>query len=77
MTSPQVPQNLTLEEAASIPAGVLTAVHALYTDVIPHLQLGGANLTPFWRDGGRDKYSGTPIVVIGGASSNGQFGNVV
>ncbi|KAK7679613.1 hypothetical protein QCA50_017324 [Cerrena zonata] len=68
----QVPSNLTKDEAATISGGLVTSVHALYTDYIPTTKMGGANLIPFWREGGRGKYAGTPLVVFGGASSNGQ-----
>lgn len=34
----------------------------------------GAGLQPPWEEGGRGKYAGQPIVIFGGASSVGQFG---
>ncbi|KAK7679616.1 hypothetical protein QCA50_017327 [Cerrena zonata] len=67
----EVPSNMSHDEASTLPACALTAVHAFYTDYIPTHDIGGANLVPFWKEGG--KYAGTPIVVFGGASSNGQF----
>ncbi len=36
--------------------------------------LGGAALTPFWEDGAEGSAAGHSIVVFGGSSSVGQFG---
>lgn len=35
---------------------------------------GGADLVAPWKEGGRGKYAGQPIVVFGGSTSIGQFG---
>jgi len=34
---------------------------------------GLAHLAP-WEEGGKDKYAGRPIVIMGGTSSLGQYG---
>ncbi|EGO00283.1 hypothetical protein SERLA73DRAFT_180782 [Serpula lacrymans var. lacrymans S7.3] len=64
----KIPDNISLDQAASIPAGLTTAVDALYSPK-PH----GLAFTPPWEEGGRGKYTGKSIVVLGGASAVGQF----
>ena len=66
----QVPHTISFDEAASIPLGLSTAAAGLY---LPSEGRGGANLVAPWK-GGRGKYAGQPIVVIGGSSSVGQYG---
>lgn len=68
----QVPSNITLDVAAAIPLALATGTFALYDS--RHPPRGGLALTPPWEDGGRGKYSGEAIVIAGGASSVGQFG---
>ena len=70
----QVPSYLSFDQAASSPASLISASHALYTDYVPSIESGGANLTPFWREGGDKKYVGQSIVILGGSSANGQYG---
>ncbi|KAH9933259.1 chaperonin 10-like protein [Amylocystis lapponica] len=65
----KLPNNVSLDDAASIPVGLLTAALGLYAERHAH---GGAGLTPPWA-GGREKYAGKPIVVFGGSSSVGQY----
>ncbi len=72
--SMQLPSSLTFEQGASIPAVLTTAVTGLYGGKIPTGELRGAGLTPPWAEGGHGKYAGTPILVLGGASSVGQQG---
>ncbi|EKM51409.1 uncharacterized protein PHACADRAFT_263510 [Phanerochaete carnosa HHB-10118-sp] len=64
----KIPPNLTLDQAASIPLAAAAAAVGLYyrtgTDVI--------SLTAPWEKGGRGKYAGEPILVIGGSSAVGQ-----
>ncbi|KAI0819843.1 GroES-like protein [Trametes gibbosa] len=65
-----IPSNLSFEAASTIPSGVATAALPLYN------QAPGApsvRLTPPWEEGGRGKYAGKPIFILGGASSMGQF----
>ncbi|KAI0033277.1 GroES-like protein [Vararia minispora EC-137] len=66
----KIPENLTYEQAATVPLGFSTAAVGLYAPFAPR---GGAGLTPPWEEGGRGKYAGKPALVIGGASSVGQF----
>jgi len=66
----KIPSNLSFDQAASIPVALSAAAFGLYGDKV---QQGGAALTAPWRNGGRGKYAGQPIVVLGGASSVGQY----
>ena len=69
----KIPSNLSFDQAASLPGGVITAALGLY-DTRPGL---GAGLVAPWEEGGRGKYAGQPIVVIGGSSSVGQCGELL
>ncbi|KAF7789621.1 hypothetical protein EIP86_000567 [Pleurotus ostreatoroseus] len=70
----KVPSNLTLDQAASVPQAFDTALIGLYCHPENN---GGANLTPFWRDGGRGKYAEQPILVLGGSASISQPGKLL
>ena len=77
LTSPlihQITSNLTFDQAAAIPVAVISVAYGLYgrPDTVPLRR--GLGLTPFWAEGGRGKYAGQPIVIIGGASNVGQLG---
>ncbi|KAG0708121.1 chaperonin 10-like protein [Suillus ampliporus] len=64
----KIPDNLGYDDAATIPLAFDTASTGLYND-----NKYGIGLMPPWVNGGLDKYSRTPIVVIGGASSVGSY----
>ncbi|KIP06233.1 hypothetical protein PHLGIDRAFT_91081 [Phlebiopsis gigantea 11061_1 CR5-6] len=66
----KIPSNLSFDEASTIPLTMATAALGLYNKSIQ--PFGGAALSPPWEEGGRGKYAGQPIVVLGGASSVGQ-----
>ncbi|KAF7979686.1 hypothetical protein HWV62_41695 [Athelia sp. TMB] len=67
----KIPPNVTFDQAASISVTLTTAAVGLYHS----REHGyGAGLLPPWEAGGRGKYAGQPIVIFGGASSVGQFG---
>ncbi|KAJ3552136.1 hypothetical protein NM688_g4313 [Phlebia brevispora] len=67
----KIPANLSVDQAASIPLALDTAALGLYAR--PG-ERGGASLSPApWEAGGRGKYRGQPFVVLGGASSVGQY----
>ncbi|KZT28343.1 medium-chain dehydrogenase/reductase like protein [Neolentinus lepideus HHB14362 ss-1] len=68
----KIPPHISFEQAASISGGIATAGLGLYADVDPAGR-GGAGLFPPWEVGGRNKYAGKPILVLGGASSVGQY----
>ena len=65
---------MSFEEAATIPIGLDTAALALYSRDEVAISQFSVGLYPPWEEGGRGKYSGKPIVVLGGASSVGQSG---
>ena len=65
-----MPDNISLDEAASIPLGLATAAVGLYGDK-PE---GYVKFKPAWEEGGEHAYSGTPIVIFGGSTSVGQYG---
>lgn len=68
----QLPDNITLDQGATIPRALIAGAVAFYREKLT--MGGGAALTPFWREGGRGKYANQPILILGGASSLGQYG---
>ncbi|EPT00341.1 hypothetical protein FOMPIDRAFT_1023738 [Fomitopsis schrenkii] len=66
----KIPDSLSFDEAATIPLGLATAATGLFNESAKTNSVG---LYPPWEDGGRGKYAGQPILVIGGASSVGQY----
>ncbi|KAF8524571.1 GroES-like protein [Hysterangium stoloniferum] len=63
----KIPDNITFDQAASIPLGLATAAVGYYNPV----ETGGG-LTAPWA-GGEGKYKGQGIVIFGGSSSVGQY----
>ncbi|KAG1814079.1 chaperonin 10-like protein [Suillus variegatus] len=63
----KIPDNLGYDDAATIPLALDTASTGLYSKTY------GFGLTPPWVKGGIGMYSGTPIVVLGGASAVGSY----
>ncbi|KAH7903809.1 chaperonin 10-like protein [Hygrophoropsis aurantiaca] len=61
----KLPSNISFDQAASLPVCVATTVIALYSKA-------GIGYQVPW-DGGRGKYTSQPILVIGGATSVGQY----
>ncbi|KZT00564.1 GroES-like protein [Laetiporus sulphureus 93-53] len=66
----KVPSNVSLEQASTIPLGLATAAVGLFQH---NAKSGSVGLYPPWEEGGEGKYSGKPIVVLGGSSSVGQY----
>ncbi|KAJ7764180.1 chaperonin 10-like protein [Mycena maculata] len=64
----KLPPNISMEEGASIPVGLFTSYHALYSQP-PY----GGGLVSAMSPGGRGKYAGQPIVILGGAGATGHF----
>lgn len=62
----RLPSNVSDDEAATIPLGLLTPAVALYTTA-------GANILGPTSDGGNQAGKGQSIVIFGGSSSVGQF----
>lgn len=71
--SPQIPDTLSFEDAATIPIGVKTAQITMYNQTTEGAK-NSAGLYPPWEADGRGKYAGRPLVVFGGSSSVGQSG---
>jgi len=65
----KIPDNISFQQAAAVPVGFGAALIGLYGKTAA----GGAELDAPWREGGRGKYSGSPIVVFGGSTSVGQY----
>ncbi|KAI0684710.1 hypothetical protein BC835DRAFT_1292442, partial [Cytidiella melzeri] len=70
------PSNISFEQASTVPLAVATAAFGLYSKKAAPPGHGGAGLHPVWEEGGRGKYSGQPILVIGGSSAVGQQGRL-
>ncbi|KZV63262.1 GroES-like protein [Peniophora sp. CONT] len=73
-----VPSSITFEQAATIPLCLGVASIGIYERKDDALRpdgfdRGGAGLTPPWAPGGSGKYAGQAALVVGGASSVGQF----
>ncbi|EIN12454.1 GroES-like protein [Punctularia strigosozonata HHB-11173 SS5] len=66
----KIPSNMSVDEAASIPLTLGTAFLGMYNKKKDGPG-GGAGLTPFWKS--TTAYAGQPFVVLGGATSTGQF----
>jgi NADPH:quinone reductase-like Zn-dependent oxidoreductase len=71
----KIPDNISTDEAASVPLALATAFLAMYNKK-KETQGGGVELTPFWEN--PKAYAGQPFVVFGGSTSVGQYGeNIV
>ncbi|KAJ7983165.1 chaperonin 10-like protein [Mycena polygramma] len=64
----KLPPNISLEEGASIPVGLFTSLHALCSQPPT-----GPGLVSPASPGGRGKYAGQPIVILGGAGATGHY----
>jgi hypothetical protein len=67
----KIPENITFDQAASVPLGLATAAIGFYDA----LDKGGAGLTPPWEAAGAGKYKGRGTLILGGSSSVGQYGS--
>ncbi|KAL5525577.1 hypothetical protein ACEPAG_6913 [Sanghuangporus baumii] len=65
----KLPSNVSFDEAASVPAGLITAAVGLYGD----RPEGVTKYKPTWEEGGEGLYREKPIVVFGGSTSVGQY----
>ena len=72
----QIPENISFEQASTLPVGLDTAALGLFTpDIPPEQEFASAGLVGPWEEDGCGKYAGNPIVVFGAASSVGQYGS--
>ncbi|EIW58236.1 GroES-like protein [Trametes versicolor FP-101664 SS1] len=68
-----IPDNITFEQAATIPLGFYTAAMSLYNQNPPGPTNLSLRLKPIWEPEGATAYAGTPILILAGASSVGQY----
>ncbi|EIW57190.1 GroES-like protein [Trametes versicolor FP-101664 SS1] len=66
-----IPENISFDQAASIPLGLATVVLALYNQHPGYPKT--LRYKPVWEEGGNTEFSGKPAFIIGGASSVGQY----
>ncbi|EIN10099.1 GroES-like protein [Punctularia strigosozonata HHB-11173 SS5] len=66
----KLPDSVSVDEAASVPLGLATAFLGLYNEKKDG-QGGGAGLIPYYKS--TKAHEGSPIVVLGGATSVGQY----
>ncbi|KZV75111.1 GroES-like protein [Peniophora sp. CONT] len=70
----KIPSTLSFDEAATIPLCLATAAMGLYGEFIEgSAEGGGIGLEAPWTDAGKGKYSGKPILIMGGSTSVGQY----
>ncbi|KAI0760989.1 GroES-like protein [Trametes elegans] len=63
----KLPESLTFDQGGALPLAITTAAVGLYHEA------GGTEFTAPWTEGGKGKYAGTPIAVIGGSSVVGSL----
>ncbi|KAI0737842.1 GroES-like protein [Daedaleopsis nitida] len=66
----KIPDNLTFDQAASVPLGLATVLTGLWAH---HPSASSVDFPALWEEGGTTKYAGQPALIIGGASSVGQY----
>ncbi|KAJ2970442.1 hypothetical protein NUW54_g12727 [Trametes sanguinea] len=67
-----IPENISFEQAASIPLALTTDIMLLYNQS-PAPENLGLRLKPLWEPEGTTAYAGTPAFIIGGSTSLGQY----
>ncbi|KAI0765636.1 GroES-like protein [Trametes elegans] len=67
-----IPENITFEQAATIPLALTTTVLLLYNQSSAPQNLS-LRLKPVWEPEGTTAYAGTPALILGGSTSLGQF----
>ena len=69
----QIPDNITFDQAASVPLGLATVVCGLWSH---HAQASSLDFPAPWEEGGATKFAGKPAVIVGGSGSVGQYGKI-
>ncbi|KAI0078011.1 GroES-like protein [Panus rudis PR-1116 ss-1] len=69
----KIPDHVNFDQASTVLGSFGTAILGLFGDYDPESPTGGAGLTPFWREEGKDKYKNQPILILSGATSVGQY----
>ncbi|KAJ3006102.1 hypothetical protein NUW54_g4059 [Trametes sanguinea] len=65
-----IPPNLSFEEAVTVPSGVASSALPLFSR---DEGAQSAKLIAPHEEGGRERYAGQPILILGGATSLGQY----
>ncbi|KAI0366167.1 GroES-like protein [Pilatotrama ljubarskyi] len=66
----KIPDNISADEAASVPLGLATVVTGLYNH---DPKAKSVSYPAPWEEGGAGKFAGKPAFILGGASSVGQY----
>ncbi|TFK80629.1 GroES-like protein [Polyporus arcularius HHB13444] len=66
----QIPDNISFDQAASVPLGLATVATGLWSH---HPDAKSANWPAPWEQEGSTKFAGKPALILGGASSVGQY----
>ncbi|KAI0635549.1 GroES-like protein [Trametes polyzona] len=66
----KIPDNVSEDQAASVPLGLATVVTGLYNH---DPKAKSVSFPAPWEEGGASKFSGKPAFIIGGSSSVGQY----
>lgn len=67
----QIPGNISFDEAATIPLCLATALCSVWSH---HPKASTVDFPAPWEEGGTTKFAGKPALIVGGATSVGQFG---
>ncbi|KAH9856673.1 GroES-like protein [Lenzites betulinus] len=70
MFAARIPANISFEESATVPGTLSSATLGFYNT---NNEAESLALKPFWEEGGKAAYAGKPILILGGASSLGQY----
>ena len=70
-TSTKIPDNISFDQAASIPLGLATVFTGIWNHDPKAKSVG---FPAPWEEGGLTKFAGKPAFIIGGSSSVGQYG---
>ncbi|KAI8999071.1 GroES-like protein [Trametes punicea] len=66
----KIPDNITFDQAASVPLGLATVVTGLYNH---HPDGKSVSFPAPWEERGTTKFAGKPALILGGSSSVGQY----
>jgi hypothetical protein len=67
----QIPDNLSFDQASTIPLGLAATAVGFYQK---KKEGGGLQLVAPWAESGRGRYAGQAMFITGGSSSVGQYG---
>ncbi|KAM5545169.1 hypothetical protein V8D89_001280 [Ganoderma adspersum] len=66
----KVPENITLDQAATVPLGLATVTTGIWVHTPGALSV---SIPAPWEEGGETKNAGKPILILGGTSTVGQY----